>query len=170
MRLYHFLSQEFGLQALRNQTLKVSRFDNLNDPFELQAAGSKQRSVRKIIAKNKAAMAEKGRLLCCSKSYKSPVLWGHYADSHKGVALELDIPSKYVIDVEYVEERFELIESDLIEAFGKEDRLKEINSKLLRIKYKEWGYEDEARVVFEASEAESIGGLDFVKCLSLIHI
>ena len=35
MIVYHFISSEFALKALRDRRLKISRINELNDPFEL---------------------------------------------------------------------------------------------------------------------------------------
>jgi hypothetical protein len=40
MRLYHFIRERFGLEAIRDSRLKISRINELNDPFEF--LGSKQ--------------------------------------------------------------------------------------------------------------------------------
>ena len=92
MELYYFLSSEHALQAFENQELKVSRFDQLNDPFELMAGGSGERMVRNSIRRYKQSMTKKTRLLCCSKSWGDPLLWSHYGDKHKGAALVIQIP------------------------------------------------------------------------------
>jgi hypothetical protein len=39
MRAFHFQSVDHGLEAIKNQRLKVTTIDNLNDPFELFAFG-----------------------------------------------------------------------------------------------------------------------------------
>lgn len=38
MIVYHFISSEFALKALRDRRLKISRINELNDPFEFCAA------------------------------------------------------------------------------------------------------------------------------------
>jgi hypothetical protein len=35
MRVYKFLTAEFGMKSLREKRLKISIFDDLNDPFDL---------------------------------------------------------------------------------------------------------------------------------------
>jgi hypothetical protein len=48
MRLYHFTSSEYGLEAIRNQQFKLSTYDNLNDPFELFATDLADAKVRSV--------------------------------------------------------------------------------------------------------------------------
>ena len=38
MRVYHFINKQYGLEAVREKRLKVSRINNLNDPFEFMGA------------------------------------------------------------------------------------------------------------------------------------
>ena len=98
------------------------------------------------------------------------MIWGHYADSHRGVAIELEIPEKYIHHVDYVNDRIMLTEADPISAIGRPDGLSLINRKLLRTKYIHWKYEDEARVVFSSEEAIEDSGIEFVPCDSEIQI
>jgi hypothetical protein len=37
MRLYYYTSKQFGMKSLWEQRLKVGKYEELNDPFELQA-------------------------------------------------------------------------------------------------------------------------------------
>ena len=40
MKLYHFLSEEYGLQAIQKQRIKVSHLDNLNETIFSRMTGS----------------------------------------------------------------------------------------------------------------------------------
>jgi hypothetical protein len=40
-RAYHFISLQHGLDDLRQRHLKISRLDDLNDPFELWAIATR---------------------------------------------------------------------------------------------------------------------------------
>jgi len=105
MRAYHFLSARYALAAIEKQRLKVSRFDDLNDPFELYAAELQNPKHRIAFRKFKKEMAKRFGLLCFSKSWKSPLLWSHYGDRHKGVALEFDINEDIINEVSYKPDR-----------------------------------------------------------------
>jgi len=35
MRVYKFMTAEFGMKSLREKRLKISLLDDLNDPFDL---------------------------------------------------------------------------------------------------------------------------------------
>ena len=92
MRLYHFTSQEYGLEALRKQRLKIARIDELNDPFELLGWNLQDGEFRAgVRAWKKQRNAEIG-IICLSWNWKHPLLWSHYADKHKGIAIGFDVP------------------------------------------------------------------------------
>ncbi len=91
MRLYHFTNAEYGLSNLREKHLKISRIDQLNDPFEFMGADLSNGDLRKEIEISKDRYNETMGLLCFSKNWDNPVQWGHYADGHKGLCLGFDV-------------------------------------------------------------------------------
>ena len=105
MRLYYFTSAKHGLAAIRNQAYKLSTYDNLNDPFELFATDLADKKIRAAFRLFKEHCAKEMALLCCSKSWSSTLLWSHYGDRHKGVALELDVADQCITHVRYRKSR-----------------------------------------------------------------
>lgn len=91
MKLYHLLSVGYGLAAIRDRRFKLSSFDSLNDPFELFAGDLRDPAIRKLYRDVKEGMTKKMAILCCSKSVDNTLLWSHYADRHRGMALELEV-------------------------------------------------------------------------------
>lgn len=108
MKLYHFLSEKWALEALKKQRIKVSRYEDLNDPFELMAMSLEDKVSRKVMRETKSKINKVLRILCCSKSWKSPLLWGHYAEKHTGIALVLEVPDTSVKDITYAKNRASL--------------------------------------------------------------
>ena len=162
MILYHFTSAKHALNSVRENALKVSDFSNLNDPFELRYSGASDKRTRDYLAGYSASLSMQIRLLCCSKSWSSPVLWGHYADHHRGIALVLEVDSRSVHDVKYVKSRNILTKNNI-----KKENFDSLDPKsisLLTTKYIEWKYEDEARMFFDHSDMKRFGGLEFVDC------
>jgi hypothetical protein len=105
VRVYHLLSAEHGLDDLKQRRLKVAEFRDLNDPFELLSVELPDRAVRRrFTAWRKKVLAEYG-VLCFSTSWKSPVLWSHYADRHKGFCLGFDVPDNLMSPVTYLKTR-----------------------------------------------------------------
>ncbi len=169
MYLYYFLSADHALDAFRNQELKVSKFDSLNDPFELLGGGSGERKVRDAIRNYKNRMNVKTRLLCCSKSWINPLLWSHYGDRHRGAALEIEVPDDYVVDVVYTPDRIKLTASELIDSVGAGGKDK-YGKLFLETKYDGWAYENEARILFDASEVYPKGHLEFFKLTDTVKL
>jgi len=114
-------------------------------------------------------MASHSRLLCCSKSWSNPLLWSHYSDNHKGIALVLEVPEKYLIHINYTAKRPELRAKNLVSAL-KSGGSKKFSNLLLSTKYSGWRYENEARVLFDKSETYKKGSLEFYKLSETVKI
>lgn len=147
MRAFHLLPAKWGLTAIRNKRIKIARFNDLNDPFELFGANLRDKAARVAFRRWKSQISELYGLLCFSKSWGSPLLWSHYAQKHNGICLGFDLPDEKVVTVTYQATRIEFNEADLtvesIESF-------------LSTKYSEWNYEKEVRIVTELAEVYQI--------------
>ena len=53
MRVYHFLSEQYGMDDLLKRRLKIATFSDLNDPFELLAVSLSDSAVRRAFRKMK---------------------------------------------------------------------------------------------------------------------
>src|SRR5260370_13256362 len=127
MRAVYFLSKKAALDDIANQRLKISRFDDLNDPFELYGAELSDSRHRVAFRRFKKQMADRFGLLCFSKSWGNPLLWSHYGDRHSGVALEFEISNDFVNEVSYESDRLFLdIEQKLARGGLKEDDVRRI--------------------------------------------
>lgn len=136
MLVYHFIDAQYGIEALRNRRLKISRIMELNDPFEFLAVDLSDRDFRKVIEETKAELSKTNGILCFCKTWTHPILWSNYADKHKGVCLGFEVPSSFIEEIDYVDRRLNKPDT-LDEAFMK---------KLLLTKFKHWKYEQEYRV------------------------
>src|SRR5690349_13902884 len=65
-RLYYLTCEKWGKVTLAERRLKFSRFDDLNDPFELLSAHMGDQDARRFHKKLKAAVAQRYGLLCLS--------------------------------------------------------------------------------------------------------
>jgi len=135
MRVYHFLNEQFGLKDLVERRLKISRITDLNDPFEFLGVDLSNRDLRRVLSETKSSLSKSNGLLCFSKTWTNPLLWGHYADKHKGICLGFDVPDRHLNKIDYVGERLPAPEV-IDEPFMK---------KLLLTKFEHWGYEKEYR-------------------------
>lgn len=148
VRGYHLTSTEHGISSIALQRLKVSRFSEVNDPFELRALSLHERDDRKAVAIFKANEDSTTGLLCFSKNWTNPVLWSHYADKHKGICLGFDLRRSTVGDVHYLRKPVRLCLADA------EDRLP-----FAKADY--WEYEEEIRRLITLAKAKREGQLYF---------
>jgi hypothetical protein len=161
MRVYKFLDAHFGLKTLYEKRLKISKIDDLNDPFELLPFDLSDRLQRYAAHETRKAMAATQGLLCFSASWRDPVIWAHYSDKHKGICLGFDVPDDVARRVEYVTERFPFPESPTM---ADSDRM-------LWTKFDNWAYEQEIRIWAGLDEHE--GGIyykDFDDNLRLMEV
>lgn len=159
MRLYHFTSQQFGLEAIRDSRLKIARINELNDPFEFLGLHL-NRDGRRKLKKWKDRMAENYGMICMSKDWQHPLLWGHYADGHRGLCLGFDVVEDGTFTkVNYSGERLKLsdIHRDNVEELDEDDM-----RKLLFTKFEAWRYESEYRTFTTLSEKDPVSSLYFV--------
>ena len=158
IRVYHFLSAEYALEDLRCRRLKISRITELNDPFEFLGVDLSDHKLRWAINDTKRQLSKTNGLLCFSETWGNPVLWGHYADGHRGICLGFDVPRTFLRKVEYVTCRQPLPKT-LDEAFMR---------RLLSTKFSHWQYEQEYRA-FVGLDTETDGHyfMDFSDKLKL---
>jgi hypothetical protein len=119
--------------------LKISDFNNLNDPFELLGIELSDEDVRSALKKEKAQIAQKKGLVCFSSDWQNPVQWGHYSDNHKGLCLGFDINDEILNEIKYLKKRLASTQ------FFSSDK----EMKLLTTKFLHWDYEKEQRIVVD---------------------
>lgn len=144
MRVYMFTDREGGLAIIKTRRLRVSRLDRLNDTFEFLGADLSHPAHRKALRTMKATLAKSRGLLCFSKSWHNPVLWGHYAQRHQGLCLGFELPSEALTQVRYVTSRFPWPDK-LSPSFLEQ---------ILVTKFVHWSYEDEYRAWVSLEELD----------------
>lgn len=145
MRAYHILPVKWGLKAIRDKRIKISRFADLNDPFELFGANLRNKSERVAFRRWKSEINELYGLLCFSESWSSPLLWSHYGQKHQGMCLGFDLPDEKIVPVSYQDSRVELNVGALTET---------TIMTILSSKYREWSYEKEVRIITDLTEMD----------------
>jgi Protein of unknown function (DUF2971) len=135
VRLFKFFESKYALKTLNERKLKISQVLDLNDPFELQPFDVSDPATLQGLTATRNELARRYGVLCFSKSWKSPVLWAHYAEKHKGVCLGFDVPVQQAEPINYVDSR-------LVAGAANLGTVKE----LLYTKYRHWEYEDEVRM------------------------
>jgi Protein of unknown function (DUF2971) len=131
--------------------MKVARFRELNDPFELLfliARGPRQRAQ---LEKHNTHVNNTFGVLCFSEDWIDPVLWSHYGSKHRGIALGFDLDEGDARKVTYQSKRMDF-PSEIVP----EDVLKH-----LATKFESWEYEREWRIFTPLQSAQQDGGMYF---------
>ncbi len=68
MLVYHFINAQYGIEALRNRRLKISRIMELNDPFEFLAVDLSDQRFREVMEKTKPKISKTNGILCFCKT------------------------------------------------------------------------------------------------------
>lgn len=157
---YHFLSSKHAMHDLERKMIRVSTLDTLNDPFELMPylRYSKGEKIKRYMNIRKQ-ISDKYGLLCFSRTWEEPLLWSHYADKHKGIALGFEIDNLDIFDVVYnpnpIRKQFDLSNDSKTN--------KDLFLQLAQIKYKKWEYEQESRMLLKLDDCIMIDNHFFIE-------
>ncbi|RMS85066.1 DUF2971 domain-containing protein [Pseudomonas savastanoi] len=158
IRLYYLTSVEHALSNIKKRRVKVSRFSDLNDPFELLGANFKEHKMRKVVRNWKEESHSAMGLLCFAGDWSEPVMWSHYGKKHTGICLGFNVCRSMVQQVSYQDER-------ILAALGPKtipDELsEELQQQLLCTKSGGWRYEEEHRRFVNLKDASTDGSLHF---------
>lgn len=157
MRLYYFTTAEHGLAAIRDRRVKISEIQSLNDPFEFMSANLGQRKVRAHVKRIKQNASKVLGIVCLSSDWRHPMMWGHYANCHRGICLGFDTDTASKVD--YISERPN-IELSIVEQKGTEEK-KEFVKMLLATKFDCWSYEKEYRLFVKLEQRDPVNELHF---------
>jgi len=75
-RLYYLTGAMTGIASIAMQRLKVSRFNDLNDPFELMGVNVNDSAIRKAFRATRDELNKTKGLICFTQDWKSPLMWG----------------------------------------------------------------------------------------------
>ncbi|AKO96190.1 hypothetical protein MALG_00999 [Marinovum algicola DG 898] len=148
MRVYKFRTAKRALEIIRDKRIKISKISELNDPFEFMAPALRKRSDRNAWKEMRNRLASNRGVICFSSSWENPVLWSHYGDSHKGVALGFDVRDEFLADVVYEPER--LTVNDITQL--SDNQKFNLVEKAFRTKFMHWKYESELRLFTSLTE------------------
>ena len=166
VRAYYFTGAQWAYQNLRKKRLKISRFLELNDPFELFAVEQHDPVLRRRMKDwAKRVHAEDG-VICLSRSWRNPLMWSHYADRHRGVCLGFDVS-----DLEKISYQPERLAPGLLTDGPQPPTA--WTQLLLTTKFADWEYENEVRILLHLSLMAEEKGLyfkPFDKRLRLVEV
>lgn len=165
MRVYYMTSHRLATEhILPEKRLKLSLFDRLNDPFELQPHSLAEKHLRRINTALRQEYFGKKGILCFTSAWRSPVMWTHYAEKHTGICLGFDIPEfrgseRLLAPVIYAPERLAFLLDSEKDLYG-------IDAKfvlaMLCTKSREWAYEQEYRTVADLKIRDLVTGHYYV--------
>lgn len=166
MKLYHFLKEEHGLSAVRDQRLKIARISELNDPFEYFHFDTSNYVTQAVLKERRRKANQKFGLICLSERFDDPVQWAHYGDSHRGMCLGFEVDDADLIRVEYVDSRASLVEFRESLDLSLPDFLRQQLSK----KFKHWHYEREHRLIVPARKSADLIFHPFSESFRLVDV
>ena len=146
MKLYKYKSLKdlwHVLDVIVNRRLYCAHWSELNDPFEGRYEiylGTKGPQDEEIMVGRIEQAKNKFRVASLSADPTNFLLWSHYADGHKGVAIEIDFPRPH-------SDLFEVVYTPFLSVFNDKLQTKEDMRHLFNGKTEEWGYEMEYRVI-----------------------
>jgi hypothetical protein len=164
--LYRYLPCDSAIKTIEGGSFRVSRILELNDPFEWipgldLVKPEAEDLVKWHMDRFLKEMNVNFGILSFSESIHEPVLWSHYADSHRGIAFEVDIITPELHKVKYTNER-PVINPQWIFDQNEEPRLLGIFKKFWYLKSLGWAYEQERRVAIELSKCRTSNGMFFL--------
>lgn len=158
MKLYYLTPAQYALSALALRRLKVARLAELNDPFELLAVNVETDLHREFFRRVKEKVNATNGVLCFSRDWKNPLLWGHYADKLRGVALGFEVTSPHLLPVNYVKTP---VKVGINPETGHPQTTELLVEQLQSTKFEDWRYENEMRVYVQLDHDSRESGLYF---------
>jgi len=155
MRIYRYLSLEYGIKALQEKKLRVGRLNELNDPYDcsphmVDVPGIAGGESLHFDTGYLSGFSKHFGILCYSTEISDPVVWSHYADSHKGIVLGFEFPDPVkegILKVHYDNSR-KIFKHQDIEDMKSGDPAKamfHVMNEGFTVKAKSWEYESEYR-------------------------
>ena len=83
-RVYKLMGDMSGIASVAMSRLKVSRFKELNDPFELLGVNLGDPKLRKVFQRTRNEIDKDKGMHCFTTDWRNPLMWGHYAENHRG--------------------------------------------------------------------------------------
>lgn len=169
MRLYYLTAEQWAAKIIKERRVKLSLFDELNDPFELLAYVLPTKDHRRVAALLQRHFTSTKGVICFSRNWENPVMWAHYGHKHYGMCLGFDVPDELVEQVSYEPDRLDL-HIDLSKPSAGLDQNKV--RRMLLTKFEAWRYENEYRVMADLNDRDADGHYyaDFGNALMLREV
>ncbi|WP_107495664.1 DUF2971 domain-containing protein [Thalassobius sp. I31.1] len=92
MRLYKFIGNDYALENLLLQHVKISKVVATNDPFEMVPFRFSNAQDRDLFFKVRETHTRNRGFISFSESSDSPSMWANYANNHKDLCLGFEAP------------------------------------------------------------------------------
>ena len=158
MELFNLSSAEYAISNIALRRIKISRIGDMNDPFELLPINIRNKELRKAVLLTRDQINATQGVICFSKDWSNPVLWSHYADKHRGIALGFELDGRYAVPVSY---KSSLTKVEIDQILNITDPSDDFGRMLLATKFDGWSYENEFRAFIDLTKHDSEGGLYF---------
>lgn len=164
--LYRFLAAEWALKTLSERRLRASRITELNDPFEwrigtLAETPELAEAGRKAFDDFVTRINDQWGIISMCAVASDPVVWSHYADSHKGIALEFDHDRDTGLHAVTYSHALPIFDVSRLLSEAFENQNAYINATLrtaLGRKSLTWGYEREYRAHLDLTKCDEDNG------------
>ena len=144
MRLYYMTSAKWAEVILKERRLKLSRFYEANDPFELNLIDSRDPGRRAIVKMIEKYHNDRTGMICFGATWDNPMMWAHYADKHSGICLGFEVEDKLVSVVDYTDKKINVEFGSHLQNHGLSV---ELLNKILTTKGIAWASEQERRTL-----------------------
>lgn len=104
VRLYYYTTRAWGMKTLWERRLKISRYPEANDLFELLPFALDTRRSRSFWADCLARLGTGAHgVVCFSDAWNDPRMWSHYGQKQTGLCLGFDVLRAFARPVAYLE-------------------------------------------------------------------
>ncbi len=155
---FRYLDENGALNSIEHRNFRVSRLDALNDPFDCAPHFEGNNANERMKCEMVATAHFRNRntdlgLICLSRTWRAPLLWGHYADKHRGIALQLNFPknTENLLPVRYCRRRPTVKYCDIGDD-SKKDIISTAFCDSFTTKSPPWRYERESRYIIPLKE------------------
>jgi len=137
--------------------LKISRLNELNDPFEWHIGVRSSNENHHLIGRDAidaflSRLNERFGIICFSNRASDPVIWSHYSEGHKGIALEFEHePSDSLVEVKYISDLPTFDVDELRNSGFDQAYTQSVLEKSFGRKSPSWSYEHEYRLHYDLS-------------------
>lgn len=163
-RLYYYTECKYAIDVIENNEIKVCTFFEANDVNEhCNIYSSSDPDFNHTLEEHKQSVNRRHGVICFSEDWSSSIMWGHYANNHKGICLGFDLEYKEdpIYPVIYLNEKIniddhydvKLINGKPAWSREKGDAMQLIENNL-RMKSSMWQYEKEHRIFVKLEECK----------------